>query len=1020
MKHQIIHENLNDDFLTEQNNFRNVISLFKAVSQSVPQKTAILFGSESISYEELDRRSNLLAAYLLTLECNAGSPVAVCMAQSIDRIIAFLAVLKSGAAYIPLDGQLPESRMKMMLEDARTELIITGNTYITKFMGMDLKLLNMDNKVYEPSVNRKEIIHPDQIDSMQTAYIIYTSGSTGVPKGVEIHHDAFYTFVRSFVKLWGFSTKDRTLQFSSAGFDVSIIDIWIPLLTGATLILYPDNKIIGKPLLDFIVDHNIDVVPYLPPAVLSTLPLDLPIGNLHTLLIAGEVPSEQTIKNWCNRVRLINVYGPTETTVSVVSHQFKQDDPNPRIIGKPLDSADIHILNKDLEEVNDGITGEIYIGGKQVAIGYLNKPDETAEVFIEAPQWMKPKYGVNYRLYKSGDRGFWREDGNIEFVGRLDDQVKLRGFRIELKEIEHYIGQLGQVANVAVKVHRPQTGTPVLVAFLELYDNDKGPISLEDIRARLKQILPTYMLPEKIILYDKLPLTLTGKIDKSKLHIPLQQNVRKAKEKVNITDLKHEITEIWMDLLNLEKINDNDNFFDLGGHSLMLAQLHESLPLNVQKKLSLPELYRYPTISLFVKEAERRLEQNEASQQQKARLVEEQLLKDAELPFDFEIAVQPDPQVLSNPSCIFLSGVTGFVGSHLLEELIPRNPEATIYCLVRAENEEFALERIKSTFLKFKLVWRSEYEDRIKIILGDLTQPKLGVDEKLYEKLLNDIEVIYHMASDVSYVKPYEYIKKPNIDGMANILHLAVNDKTKFLIISSSMGVYSWGRSFTGKTWMTEDEPIEQNLPAVCRDMGYIRSKWVMESMASKAREKGLPLINFRLGFVVCHGKTGATPLNQWWSSLMRSCIELKAFPLVMGLKDEVVTVDYVCKAMAHISRKPDAVGLNFNLNPLPEHDLSLTDFCVRISDYCGLEMKGMEFRNWFEQWRRNQELPIYSLLYLFTDDVHEGKSLVEAYENTYYFKSSNTERFLNDTDIKPAVFNKSVIEAYLRFMKMI
>ncbi|MGG1922153.1 amino acid adenylation domain-containing protein [Chryseobacterium sp. NRRL B-14798] len=1020
MKHQINQENLSTDFLIQNNDFKNVISIFKAVSKSLPNKTAIISETESISYGALDRRSDLLASYLQTLELKAGTSVAVCMPQSVDRIISFLAVLKIGAAYIPLDGQLPESRMKMMLDNAQTELIITGSTYIDKFAGMDLKLLTMDNRVYEALEYNKQLIQPDQIDPMQTAYIIYTSGSTGVPKGVEIHHEAFYTFVHSFTNLWGFSAKDRTLQFSSTGFDVSIIDMWIPLFSGATIFLYPDNKIIGKPLLDFIVDHNIDVVPYLPPAVLSTLPTDVPIGSLHTLSIAGEVPSEQTIKNWCKRVRLINVYGPTETTVSVVSHQFKDDDTNPHIIGKPLDSADIHILNKDLEYVNSGITGEIYIGGKQVAKGYINKPNETAEVFIEAPVWMKSKYGSDYRLYKSGDRGFWRQDGNIEFVGRLDDQVKLRGFRIELKEIEHHIAQLTQVANVAVKVHRPQTGLPILIAFLELYDNDKERISLEDIRARLKQSLPTYMLPEKVILYDKLPLTLTGKIDKSKLHIPLQKTERKAKAKVEAEDLKQELTEIWMDLLNLEHIDENDNFFDLGGHSLMLAQLHERLPLNVQKKVSLPELYRYPTINLFVTEAENRLYQNEASQQQKARFVEEQLLKDAELPFDFEITVQPDPQILANPRHIFLTGVTGFVGSHLLEELIPKNPEALIYCLVRAENEELALERIKSTFLKFKLVWHIEYENRIKIILGDLTEPKLGTDENTYEKLLKDIEVIYHMASDVSYVKPYEYIKKPNVDGMANILHLAVNDKTKFLIISSSMGVYSWGRSFTGKTWMTEDEPIEQNLPAVCRDMGYIRSKWVMESMASKAREKGLPLINFRLGFVVCHGKTGATPLNQWWSSLMRSCIELKAFPLVMGLKDEVVTVDYVCKAMAHISRKPEALGLNFNLNPLPEHDLSLTDFCVRISDYCGLEMRGLDFRNWFEQWRRNQELPIYSLLYLFTDDVHEGKSLVEAYENTYYFKSSNTEHFLKDTDIRPAVFNKNVIEAYLRFMKMI
>lgn len=1018
MKHQITNDLV--DFDIDQNHFKNVVTIFSTVNQIYKDKTALISEKKNLSYQEVDNLSNQLARHLISLGVNKGASIAVCMSQSVERIVAFLAVLKIGSAYVPIDGQLPENRIKMMIEDSQTEIIITDSTFINKFSEAAVKLVNMDNLHINPDEKDLKIMNPEDISPMQTAYIIYTSGSTGIPKGVQIHHEAFCTFVKSFVALWGFSNKDRTLQFSSIGFDVSIIDIWIPLLTGATIVLYPDNKIIGKPLLDFIIDHKINTVPYLPPAVLSTLPTDLPIGSLHTLSIAGEAPAEQTVKNWCNRVRLINVYGPTETTVSVVSHQFQGTDTNPHLIGKPLNSAQVYILDNNFEQVNPGITGEIYIGGKQLAKGYINRPAETAEAFIEAPEWLKLIHGKEYRLYKSGDRAFWREDGNIEFVGRLDDQVKLRGFRIELKEIEHHIGQLAQVANAAVKVHRPEQGLPILIAFIELYDADKEHVTQENIRGRLKQSLPTYMLPEKIVLYDKLPLTLTGKIDKSKLHIPLQRIVKKAKEKVDASDLKQEMTEIWMDLLNLDEIDGDDDFFELGGHSLMLAQMHDRLPLNIQKKVSLPELYRFPTINLFVEEAQSRLNQNEVTQQQKARLVEEQLLKDSELPFDFNITEQPDPQILANPSTIFLTGVTGFVGSHLLEELIPKNPNATIYCLVRAESEKLGIERIKSTFLKFKLVWKSAYEDKIKIVLGDMTKPNLGIHENLYLELQKNMEVIYHMGSDVSYVQPYEHIKKTNVDGMANILHLAVNGKIKFLIISSSMGVYSWGRSFTGKTWMTEDDPIEQNLPAVCRDMGYIRSKWVMESMASKAREKGLPLINFRLGFVVCHGETGATPLNQWWSSLMRSCIELKAFPYVMGLKDEVVTVDYVCKTIAHISQNKDAVGLNFNLNPLPEHDLSLTDFCVRITDYCGLEMKGLDFQNWFEQWRRNQELPLYSLLYLFTDDVHEGKTLVEAYENTYYFKSNNTEQFLKDTNIRPAIFNKQLMEAYLRFMKMI
>ena len=998
---------------------RNVVSVIEAMCKSQPDKTALVSEVRELTYRQLNEQADVLTARIRESGVLPGQVVAVCIRQSTERIVAFLAAMKAGTAYLPVDGQLPENRVRTMLQDSGTALIITEEHYMSRFSGQNLPVINVDREKLDDVASHEAVTLSDQIKPLQMAYIIYTSGSTGVPKGVVIHHAGFYHFVKTFSEQWSFSAADRTLQFSSPGFDVSIIDIWVPLFKGATVFLYPDNKIVGRPLLDYIVEHDIDVVPYLPPAVLSTLPTDQPIGKLHTLSIAGEVPSEQAVRNWSKRVRLINVYGPTETTVSVVSHLFEEDT-NPHIIGKPQPGADIYVLDANMQTVAPGTTGEIYIGGIQLSLGYINRPEETRQAFADAPEWIKAEQGDGYKLYKSGDRAFWRPDGTIEFVGRMDDQVKIRGFRIELKEIEHHISQLSQVAHAAVKVHRPEEGLPVLAAFVQLYDLDRSPVNSEDIRTRLKQSLPNYMVPDKIIILEKLPLSHTGKIDKSQLNMPDRPARRKAKEYVEAGNLKQEIKEIWCSLLNLEDINDEDDFFELGGHSLMLAQFHEYLPQNVQKRISLPELYSYPNLGSFVREVEQRLKQNLVSQQEKVKQVEALLLKDAELPFDFEINVQPDPQILVNSTHIFLTGVTGFVGSHLLEELMAKNPGATIYCLVRAEDEASGLERIKSTFSKFKLVWNPAFESRMVILTGDLTKSRLGIEEKAYENLLETIEVIYHMGSDVSYVQPYEHIKKPNVDGMSHVLHLAVHRKVKFLIISSSMGVYSWGRPFTGKTWMTEDDPIEQNLPAVCRDMGYIRSKWVMDSMAAKARDKGLPVINFRLGFVVCHSKTGATPLNQWWSSLMRSCIELKAFPLVMGLKDEVVTVDYVCKTIAHISKKPEAVGLNFNLAPLPEHDLSMTDFCVRISEYSGLEMKGLDFHNWFEQWRRNQDVPIFALLYLFNEDVHEGKSLVESYENTYYFKSDNTLRLLADSDIRPAVFDKPVMEAYLRYMKMI
>jgi amino acid adenylation domain-containing protein/thioester reductase-like protein len=995
---------------------RHVVSVFETVSLALPDKIALVDGTVKLTYHELNKQANILAAQLRTAGIVPGGTVAVCLPQSSKRVIAFLAILKTGSAYLAIDAQLPDNRVKMMLEDAEVKIILTEDPQQVRFTTLGFPIINLDKNTSTSHNPASEVNVPVSIHPRQMAYIIYTSGSTGIPKGVAIHHEAFYHFVKVFGDLWGFSSDQKALQFASPNFDTSIIDLWIPLLKGATVFLYPDNKIVGRPLLEYIVENEIDVVPFLSPAVLATLPVNEPIGKLRTIMIAGELPAEQTIRNWYKRVKLINVYGPTETTVSVVTHHW-EEDPNPRIIGKPLEGSEIFILDKEHQPLDAGIQGEIYIGGIQVGLGYVNRPEETQAAYVKAPEWLQKTHGPDYILYKTGDRAFWRPDGTIEFIGRMDDQVKIRGFRVELSEIEHHISQLAQVVRASVIVHRPENGLPMLAAFVQLYEADKSNITANDIRARLQQSLPSYMLPDRIVLLEKLPLTTGGKIDKQQLRLPAQMTRRQTQDRTTIQDLTQEVKEIWKDLLSLDEIYDDDDFFELGGHSLMLAQLHERLPQNVRQRITLPELYKYSTISNFVKEAQSRLQQVEVSQQQKAKKMEELLRKDSELPFDFEITVQPDPKVLASPSHIFLTGATGFVGSNLLEQLIEKHPQATIHCLVRAENQVLALERIKSTFQKFKLVWHDSYASHLSLVLGDLTSPRFGVDDKTYSHLIETIEVIYHIGSSVSYVQPYEVIKKPNVDGLSHVLHLAVNGKTKFLVQSSSAGVYSWGRSFTGKTWMSEDDPIDQNLPAVCRDMGYIRSKWVMENMVAKAKAKGLPVINFRLGFVVCHSETGATAMNQWWGALMRSCIELKSFPLVMALKDELVSVDYVAKSIAHIGKKPEAIGLNFNLTPLPEHDLSITDFCVKISDYFDFEMKGLEYHSWFSQWRRNQDVPVYALLSLFTEDVHEGKSLVEAYENTYYCKRDNTEKFLSDSDIQPTVFNKKVMEAYLRFM---
>lgn len=1012
-----LNEPLNDLLISNfHNKIENVVKQFEKIAEEYPQKIAIVDGLEQFTYEQINLKANQLANYLINRGIGKERLVGVCVPQSANRIIAFLAILKTGAAYLPIDGELPSARIKMMIADSQADLILCVEQYLEKINNQYSLSIDLDILFYEENFQKISIENPSiEILPENPAYVIYTSGSTGTPKGVIISHKSFHNFVQYQANVLELSIHNKTLQFASPSFDAAIIDIWTPLIKGATMHLYPNNKIVGEPLLDFIVKHNIDTVPLMPPMVLASLPQNRPIGKLQTVAIGGEACTEQTVKSWYKKIRLINSYGPTEATVAVTNYEFKEET-NPRIIGAAIPFVDLLLLDNDLNPVADGNVGELYIGGTQLALGYLNRSDETKKHFIQAPEWLSGTLDEGDILYKTGDIVLRREDGNLEFHGRKDDQVKIRGYRIELSEIEHHIAQLPQIIQSAVKVQRKENGLPSLIAFIQLEKNEDQTKISQNIRTKLQQIMPSYMLPDKVFIVDEMPLNHAGKIDKKLLEIPADEIKTKTIPKWKEDNLTQIVTHIWTDLLSLESVSEKDDFFESGGHSLLLAQLHMLLPEPVRNLISLPELYIYTTISSFVEEIENRMQKTEISQQSKAEMITNELIKDSELHIDFRIDKLPDTNILTNPKNIFLTGTTGFVGSHLLEELLLQT-SASIYCLVRASSSEEGLERIKNTFMKFKLPWSSDYDLRVIAMIGDLSQPHFGIQNADYDFITKQVEVIYHSGSSVSYVQPYELIKKSNIDGLHNIIDLAVTGKTKFLMLLSSMGVFSWGRPFTKKTWMHEDDSIDQNMSAVSRDLGYIKSKWVMESIAEKARQKGLPITNFRLGFAVCHSTSGATVMNQWWGALIRSCVELNSFPLVMGLKDELTTVDYMCKSIVHISKKKEAIGLNFHLSPLPENDVSLTDFCAKINEYYEIDLKGMEYHQWLNQWKYNSDLPIYPLLSLFTEDVHEGKSLVEAYENTYYYDRSNTQYFLSDISLSPPVFDKKLMTPYLKFM---
>ncbi|RAJ31130.1 non-ribosomal peptide synthetase [Pedobacter cryoconitis] len=996
-----------------------VVQIFERRVLNTPGKVILEFKDRKFDYQSINERANQLAHFLNANGGRHQTKVGICLHQSEDRLIAMLAVLKIGGIYVPLDTNYPASRFQLIFEDTGIPFLITETSIQEKLENYSGQLLDLDCKILNDNLKQQSkdnLIPVNKLDDV--AYILYTSGSTGIPKGVVVKHRGLTNFVSWYHLILEIEENSKSLQFASISFDAVVIDLWIPVLYGVTVCLYPDNRLLGDSLLDFIAVNQINIIPTITPSVLATLTVENKPNCLRLICMGGEAANEILVKKWADKVVLLNAYGPTECTVAVCYYKYKKGD-LANTIGKPCVNTQFYVLNEMMEEVEVGETGELFITGEQVAKEYLNRKEETRLSFIPNKFDHAGKLAADWNiLYKTGDLVKYLADGNVEFVGRKDSQIKLRGYRIELEEIESVIKNLAGVKQSVVLLQEDNYRNKLLVAFI-VQDNNLLKEEKEhkaQLLGILQDLLPVHMIPSKFQFLNEMPLNVSGKIDRNKLFLT-EQIVAIDLETFEPEDYESIIISIWSAHLQLTGMAAVDNVFSLGGDSLRMVQVYADFPASIKKVIKLQDLYLFPVIKDLADEIRVRHLTKQLTEQESVEKSIAELLDDSVLKVNFNTLDKHPESVLIDPKHIFLTGATGFVGSCLLNDLLNAN-DAIIYCLVRAENYDGALARIKHTFEKFLLPWDKEKADRIFPVLGELSEANMGMSAENFSFLEETIEIIYHSGSSVSYLQPYQVIKKSNIDGLNEILKLAAGKKLKYLMLLSTMGVFSWGRPFTNSTFMNEDSPIDQNLGAISRDLGYIKSKWVMEKIIEQAIKKGLPVVNFRLGFAVCNGKTGATVMNQWWGMLTRSCIELNAFPLVMGLKDELTTVDYMSSAIVHIAKNKDSIGKNFHLSSLPENDVSLTDFCSRINEFCGHSLQGIPFDQWLNLWKHDVNNPLYPLLALFTDDIYSGKSLVEAYENTYYYTRLNTEAFLKDTGFSPPVFDSKLITAYLNFMK--
>ncbi len=574
---------------TEEEYFKDkcIHELIEDQVEDTPDVIAAAFESEYISYREMNVRANQLSRYLVRIGIRIDNLVGIYIDQSLEMVIGLYGILKSGGAYVPLDPQYPEYRLRNILSNSKISVVLTKNNLENHFFKINSEVSSNNKPIVVcldscwDNIDKNGIgINPINVTTDNLAYVIYTSGSTGKPKGVMINHYGLVNYTTWARNAYDVSSGQGSPVHSSLNFDLTITSLYLPLLTGKSVVLVSENKSIEK-LSDIMENSWGFSLVKLTPAHLEVLGQmitpEKACGRTQRFIIGGEALKTEIIKFWrryAPETKLINEYGPTETVVGCCIYEIDADEPitGSVPIGRPIANIQLYLLDYQLNPVPIGVAGELYIGGAGVGRGYLNRPELTAEKYI--PNLFGLRLGES--IYRTGDLGKYLKDGNIEFLGRIDNQIKIRGYRIELGEIEEALCNFENIKEAVVLKREDTPGENRLAAYFTLMEV-REKISIRSIKDHLSRHLPNYMIPSAYIKLEEIPLTINGKIDRRALPAPEGEVYARGVYEDPVGEVEEILSGIWSEVLNIEQVGRNDNFFDLGGHSLLAITLIERM-----------------------------------------------------------------------------------------------------------------------------------------------------------------------------------------------------------------------------------------------------------------------------------------------------------------------------------------------------------------------------------------------------------------------------------------------------------
>lgn len=888
---------------------KTLVDLFDESAKAFPDNIAVKACNGELTYRELKYKAESLAAHLIESGVKTEDIVGILIDNRLEMIVGVLAILKAGAAYLPIPHDMPTNRVNYILNDCRAKLLLTLPALLENFHNDNIKIINLAQ-----NVDLKPYEQPN-IKPTNLAYVIYTSGTTGWPKGVLLEHSTIINLIAFYIKQFKLNSKTNCSKYAGFGFDASVIEIFPALAAGASLHIIPNEM--RKDLGEVCQFFNVNKINFgfLPTQLAE---LFLKTGNnysLNYLIVAGEKLHTYKPVNYS----IVNSYGPTEASVHVTYFNVDQQYKNIPI-GKPIDNVKCYIVDNNLNLSPIGMSGELMIGGECLSRGYLNQPQLTQEKFISNPFQtpQEKKLLKNTRLYKTGDVARWLPDGNLEFIGRNDYQIKIRGYRIEPGEIESCLQKIDHIEQVLVTTIENKKKDKFLCA----YYTSKSPINPDEIKVKLSAYLVEYMIPDYFFWLEKFPINSNGKIDRKLL--PGTNFCPSSENYMEPTSPKETLVcEAFGKILGISKVSVNDDFFKLGGNSIkaitLVSDLQANFIINVADVFNLKTPRQIAHKITFVKNYlglrfEKIKQAYHKSPPIQACGLDQKDQVNKYLSSLNEVVSYYPRKPLSN---ILLTGGTGYFGANLINQLL-LGTDYKIYLLVRANSQKEAFNKLNNTYqFYFGASLEKHRGLRIFVFAADIEKSNLGLSLKNYQMLLSMIDTTIHSAALTKHYGEYEKFYSANVQATINLLEFTKLTKTKDFHYISTTSVLDHGYIPNHDQYI-----FTENDTADCvegQSNVYVKTKYEGEKEVIKYRKYGINSNIYRIGNLAFISTNYKVPINSndnGFITRLRCILKLGMIAQEISV-EELTPVDLAAKATVMLFDKSSLSNQTYHIfNP--------------------------------------------------------------------------------------------------------